>query len=166
MSNYMMSGWQKAATIATFIQLFVVGISLWFIGSQLKQQRMLSRAANSQAIVGLATPLNLKVLDRSLSELWVKGDEGIEKVTDPQEQRVEKEQYETIIANYMTFYENVYSQHAEGLLDDKIYEGWDKDLANFIDETKMEKRWNKWKNSYRKDFSDHVDQIIAAKKSP
>jgi len=173
MSNNTVSPWQKASTVATFLQLVVVGVSLCFIGSQLRQQKLqldqqlkLNRAANTQSLVALVSPLNLRVTDRTITELWVKGDEGIDKVADARDRKIEKEQYETLIASYMTFYENVYSQHRDGLLDEEIYNGWDKDLAGFIEETKMGTRWDKWRDLYRKDFSDHVDQIIASKKLP
>lgn len=71
------------------------------------------------------------------------------------------EQYETLLASNMVFYENAFSQYRAGLLDQELYDGWDKDLSGFIEEREIALHWDKWKNLYRKDFSDHVDQIIA-----
>ncbi len=172
MCNHTVSRWEKASTLATFLQLLVVVVSLWFIGYQLQQQKVqldqqvkLSRAANTQTLVDLITPLNLKVTDRGMAELWVKKDEGIDKVSDVKERKIQKEQYWTLIASYMVFYENAYSQFRAGLLDEDIYNGWDKDLAGFIEERKLATHWDDWKDLYRKDFSDHVYQIIASQKS-
>lgn len=179
MCNNTVSCWQKASTAATCLQVIVVGISLIFISFQVRQQKLqltqqtlqlvqqvnLSRAANTQALVNLVTPLNLKVTDRGMAELWVKRDAGIDKVTDVKEREVEREQYQTLVASYMIFYENAYSQYCADLLDEEIYEGWDKDLAGFIEEHEIAKHWDDWKNLYRKDFSDHVYQIIASHKS-
>ena len=169
MSNQSISGWQKASTIATWVQVIIVACSGYLIWSQLSQQKLylaqqvnLSRAANTQALVNLITPLNLRVTDRAIAELWVKGDDGIDKVSDIHEQEIQREQYQTLLASNMVFYENVYAQFRAGLLDKDIYEGWDKDLADFIEEHNIAKHWSKWKGLYRKDFSDHVDQIIAS----
>lgn len=165
MNQQKVSGWEKASTIATFLQTGAVVVSLVFIVYQLHQQTKLSRAANVQALVNLVTPLNLKVTDREMTELWLKGEEGIDKVVDAKERDVERERYETLVASYMIFYENVYSQYHKGLLDDDIYKGWDKDLESFIEDHQLEKHWDEWKGSYHKDFSGHVDEIIKAQKS-
>jgi len=179
MSNQI-SGWQKASTIATYLQLIVVGISLLLILSQVRQQKLqlaqqtlqldqqvkLSRAANTQTLVNLITPLNLKVTERGMTELWVKGDDGIDQVANAKERDLQREQYWTLLASYLIFYENAYSQCLAGLLDEEVYYGWDKDLAGFIEGHKIAKHWDEWKDLYRKDFSDHVSQLIASPSSP
>ena len=164
--------WQKAQTIATWVQVIIVVVSVYLIRSQLNQQKLylaqqanLSRAANTQALVNLITPLNLKITDRAMAELWVKGDDGIDKVSDVTEREIQREQYHTLVASNLVFYENVYTQFCEGLLVKDIYQGWDKDLAAFIERHKIARRWNELKELYRKDFSDHIDQIIAAQQS-
>jgi hypothetical protein len=178
MSNHTVSWLQKASWVATCLQVVVVGFSLYFIWSQVRQQKeqlgqqtlqlsqqlKLSRAANTQALVNLLTPLNLRVTDRAMAELWVKGECGINKVSDEKEREIEMEQYETLVASNMVFYENAYSQYRAGLLDEQIYEGWDKDLAEFIESRQIARHWDDWKDVYRKDFSDHVYQIIASQK--
>lgn len=171
MSDNKANGWQKASTIAQYLQVTIVVISACLIYSQLRQQRLLfdqqvklNRAANTQAFVSLITPLNLKVTDPQMAELWVKGLDGIEQVSDPKQRAIEKEQYGSLIASNMIFYENVFSQYRAGLLDEDIYNGWDKDLADFIQRHKIAKVWDQRKDLYRKDFSDHVDQIIASQK--
>lgn len=178
MSNDTVPFLQRASWVATCLQVIVVAFSLFFIWSQLRQQKLqlaqqtlqlnqqvkLSRAANTQALVDLVTPLNLKVTERGMAELWVKGEDGIEK--DPVKDRaVEMVQYQTMLASYMVFYENVYTQCLAGLLDEEIYNGWDKDLAVFLKEHKITKHWNDWKDLYREDFSAHVDQLLASPRS-
>jgi hypothetical protein len=165
--------------VAACLQVIVVACSLGFILCQLRQQRLqlaqqtlqldqqvkLSRAANTQTLVDLITPLNLRVTYREIAELWVKGDDGIDSVVSVKEREIQREQYSTLVASYMVFYENAYSQYRAGLLDEEIYKGWDKDLASFLEEHHIAKHWDEWKDLYRKDFSDHVSQIIATQES-
>lgn len=172
MSPKKVSGWEKASTVATFLQLLVVGISLLFIGYQLRQQKLqldqqvkLSRAANTQSLVDLVTPLNLKVTERGMADVWVKGEDGINKVSNPVEREIEKQEYASMIGSYLDFYENAYWQYRNGLLDENIYNGWDKDLADFIEERKMAKHWDEYRDVYNKEFSDHVYEIIKSQNS-
>jgi hypothetical protein len=171
MSDNKANGWQKAQTIAQYVQVGIVAVSAFFVLSQLRQQKLLfdqqvklSRAANTQALVNLITPLNLKLTDPQMAELWVKGLDGIEEEPDLTKREIQKAQYESLVASNMIFYENVFSQYRAGLLDEDIYNGWDKDLAAFIEEHKIAKVWGNDKDLYRKDFSDRVDQIIASQK--
>jgi hypothetical protein len=179
MCTHTVSRWEKAATIAVFLEILIVAVSAGFIWAQLRQQKLqliqqtqqfdqqlkLSRAANTQSLVDLITPLNLRVTDREMAALWVKGFDGIDKVSNEQERDIQRQQYQSLLASNMVFYENVYSQYRAGLLDEEIYKGWDQDLAIFIEAHRIADRWDPWKKLYRKDFSDHVDQIIANQKS-
>jgi hypothetical protein len=161
------SGWQKAQTIATCTQVVIVAFSGFLIFNQLRQQKLqlahqvnLSRAANTQTLTNLITPLNLKLTDRQMAELWIKGFDGIDKVEDKNEQAIQREQYHALVASNMVFYENVYSQYRAGLLDYEIYQGWDRDLADFIQKHKIARYWDEWKRLYRNDFGQRVNEII------
>jgi hypothetical protein len=161
MDKSKVSGWEKAATLAACIETFVVVITLVFISVQLRQQKELTKAANTQSLVELITPLNLRATDPEMTKLWVMGEEGINQVSDLKEREVKYEQYQTLVSSFLVFYENAYSQCHDGLLDAEIYEGWDKDLATFIEAHKVAKHWDEWKDLYRPGFRDRVSQIIA-----
>jgi hypothetical protein len=166
------SSWEKWSTVATLGQFIIVAVSLGFIWwqlqqqtAQLDQQLKLSRAANTQALVDLITPINLRLTDYEMAELWVMGDDGIKKIANAKSRKVKQEQYEDLLASHLIFYENTYSQFCHRLLEPEIYEGWDKDLASFLRERKLEAHWNQWRNLYHDDFRNHVDEIIEFQKS-
>lgn len=173
MCTHTTSIWEKILTVATCLQTVAVIISLAVIWSQLNQQTVqleqqvkLSRAANTQSLVTLITPLNLRVTELAMAELWLKGDCGINKVPDEKAQAIERQQYEMMLASYLVFYENVHSQYRADLLDQRIYDGWDRDLAGFIEQHRIAEHWNNWKDLYRTEFSDRVTQIIASQPAP
>src|SRR6185436_12110986 len=125
--------WEKIMTVATCLQVVAVVVSLYLIVRQLDQQTLqldqqlkLSRATNIQSLVDLITPLNLRATENEMAEIWVKGDCGIARVSDEKARDIQREQYVTLVASYMVFYENVHSQYRAGLLDQDIYDGWDK----------------------------------------
>jgi len=155
------SGWQKFSTVITCLQLVVVITSVLLIRSQLHQQVDLNRYGNTQSLVGLVTPLDLRTTDPQIAGLWVMGDEGIDKITDITERRTKRQQYQQLVANYLVFYENVYSQYKNGVLDQEIYDGWRADLASFICQHKIARHWNERRQFYRPDFRSDIDSLIA-----
>src|ERR1043165_5556837 len=61
----------KAANVATIMLSVIVGISVFFIWGQLRQQARLTRVANTQALVGLSSAFNMQLIqDRQTAELW------------------------------------------------------------------------------------------------
>ena len=179
MANNTFPFWQRAAWVAACVQVVVVGFNLIFISSQLRQHRLqltqqtqqlnqqveLSRAANTQALANLIIPLNVRVTEPGKAQLWIKGEDGINKVSDTTERAVQTQQYRKLVASYMVFYENVYSQCLAGLLDEEIYNGWDHHLADFSEEHRKDRHWDQWKHLYHKGFSNRVSQIIATPRS-
>jgi hypothetical protein len=124
----------EGVAIATWVQSGAVLISLIFIGYQVQQQTNLSRAANVQTSVGLITPLNLKLVEPDMAEIWREGSGGFKKGVPANPDDVRSDQYETLLATYLVFYENAYWQNRQGLLNNEIYNGWDVDLKSFIKE--------------------------------
>ncbi|SRR6266446_8698133 len=156
--------WMKTqnAAIASWIQAVAVVVTLVFIAIQIRQQTNLSRAANVQASVGLITPLNLKLTEPEMAKVWVEGRHGWDQHVAPSEEEIRKEQYENLLVTYLVFYENVFSQNQEGLIDNEIYQGWDKDLEAFIKHQRVKEYWtSERKAKYRPEFRKRVDEIIA-----
>lgn len=148
-----------------FLQLVVVSLSAVLIWSQLRQQTSLTRAANSQALANLVSPMNMELVrNAEIAELWQRHSKGSDKPIEKPE--VEEEQYTALLATYLIFYENMYIQHERKLLDDDVFEGWEKDLEDLIESQPLEKYWDTdQKNLYEPTFSDHVARLLESKKA-
>jgi hypothetical protein len=152
---------EKGSAAATWLQTFVLFFSLLSIAYQVRQQTSLIGAANAQASVALITPLNLKLTEHEMAKVWLEGSRGFKAAPD-NEDEIKKTQYENLLITNLVFYENVYSQHEEGLLDEAIFSGWKEDLKTFISEWHVEQYWDdKRKKKYRPDFGADVDRFIS-----
>lgn len=148
--------WEKAAHIATVIGTIVVIISVILIWRQLKQQAKLTKAANSQALVDISSPFNMELIsNKTLAEIWFKGPQEFESYDD-----LKKMQVKSSLIWWVIFYENIFLQHEEGLLDSYIYYGWNKDLENFIERQDLNRHWDSLKEAYHPKFRMHVNDII------
>ena len=155
---------ERASRLATVLQLVVLVLSVILIRNQLEQQAMLTRAANTQALVNLVSPINLQLSQNGeIAELMLRGRKGFAK--EVQKREVEEDRYTTALASYLIFYENMYAQHQKKLLDYDVYVGWDKDLEAFVDRELLEKYWDGWKDLYQPAFSSRVTELIDAKRA-
>jgi len=159
--------WEKAAHISTVLQLLIVVISAYFIwrqlkeqGRQLEQQTKLARVANTQTLVELSSPFNMQLAqDENMAELWVKGPRDSEQYTE-----VKKYQYKSLLIWWLIFYENIYYQNQNGMLDNYIYSAWATDIEHFVNEHAIEQHWSSLRKKYQPEFVKHIDGIIEAKK--
>jgi hypothetical protein len=158
-----MNKWQIASAIATIVQGVVVIISLIFIWRQIQLQTKqisfqtdLAKAANTQALVGLSSPLNIDLIkDPQMAKLWVEGAVEFEGYS-----KVDKFRYETLLFWWLILYENVYYQKQKGLLDEVIYTAWEYNLRHFVESKKLQLHWEGMKNFFQQEFIDHVDRVV------
>lgn len=168
--------WERASHIAQCIQAVAVTVTLGFIVYQLgqqayhlaqqshqlhqqaealQQQVALTRASNVQSLAEMMIPINMKLTETEMANLWKNGP--------PADDDIMESKYESLLANYLIFYENVYSQYQAGLLPQKIYLGWDADLEGVIMRQPIECYWPDWKDGYHEDFRKHVDELVNTK---
>jgi hypothetical protein len=179
MSNNNTSGWEKLSAMATLVQALVVIVSIVLIKSQLslqtaqlnlqtdqlKAQTRLTQAANLQALSALVIPMNLEeVKDAETVRLLFRGARGFEKGEDISGEDIKKEQYRTLLATWLIFYENMFYQHSQKVLADEVYAPWDKDLQNFVIDNNLQKYWPDMKDAYHEDFRNHIDRVIRRNK--
>lgn len=148
--------WETAADIATVIGTVIVVFSVILVRNQLKQQTKLTRAANSQALVDISSPFNLEIIhNEEMAKLWFKGPEEFDGYDDFKKFKVKNS-----LIWWLIFYENIFLQHREGLLDEAMYFGWNKDLENFISRHNLYKHWGGLKGAYHDAFRIHVNNLI------
>ena len=168
LSTGVFMSWEKAAHISTALQLFVLIFSVFFIwrqlrsqGEQLKRQTELARVANTQALVALASPFNLEMSQNpEMAKLWILGPKQWDKLSE-----VEKEQYDSLLRWWFIFYENVFFQGRNGLLDEAIFQCWKADLDSFIQDHRVEKHWSNLNTKYHGEFAKYLNTGIDKKKS-
>lgn len=151
--------WETLAHMSTVAQFFVVAVSLGFIWYQLRQQTKLARIANTQALVALVSPFNLEMAqNKEMAELWIIGPEGWEALS-----KEEQQQYESMLRWWFIFYENIFFQAEQKLLDKSIFAAWQKDLDTFVEEQLVEKHWSGLSKKYHKHFADYLDARVKEK---
>ncbi|MBD0370227.1 MAG: hypothetical protein ICV60_05280 [Pyrinomonadaceae bacterium] len=147
---------ERAASVSSILLSLIVGISVFFIWWQLKQQTRLTRVANTQELVGLSSPFSMQLIqDRESAELWMRGAFEYDRLD-----RVDKYRYQMMLYWWLIFHENVFYQRQNNLLDKHIYASWAYDLKNFVEKQRLVMHWPELRPSFQKEFRRHIDQLI------
>jgi len=169
------SGWDKLSALATLTQAIVVIISISYIKTQMdlqteqlklqtqqiQQQTDLARAENIRALAAASISMNFEEVKSSeLTRLSLEGTRGFDPTIRIAKDEVKKEQYRGLLAAWMIFYENIYYQNSQGLIDPEMYAAWHRDLEDFIEENRLKDSWGAMKESYHESFRNHIDQLL------
>jgi hypothetical protein len=163
------SRWEKASTLATCAQALVVLISLWYISEQMQQQTLLAQAANTKSLADTSIQLTYTVAqNENLARLQLKDAEGYEENGDKNfKDETEGFQFRNFIIAQMIFYENIYYQNKQGLLDKEVFSEWEQDLDAFIESHPyMKVYWSKSRCLYYEELRKHVDKVIDRQQMP
>jgi hypothetical protein len=148
---------QSLASISTIIQGIFFIISVFFIWYQIREHNRLTRAANTQSLVELSSPFLIQLSqDRKLAELWVNGTKNYKMMDE-----VEQFRYQQLLFWWLILHENIYYQYHSGLVDEKMYQGWQIELKEFIRSKQIGLFWDKdMKRFFRAEFQQAVEKMI------
>ena len=165
------SGWEKASVLATILQTVVVVASLWYIADQEKQQTLFARASNTKSLADTSIQLTYQVAqDEKLAKLWLTSMQDYEAKGDAVfKDETEKFQFRNFVIAQLIFYENIYYQNKQGLLDPEVFCEWQRDLDAFIESYRpyLKKYWTPEAGAlYYEEFRKHVDSVINNPQAP
>jgi hypothetical protein len=148
---------QTLTNIVSIITGVFVIISVFFIWYQIKERNRLTRATITQSLVELSSPFLIQLSeDRKLAELWVNGSKNFEAMDE-----VDRFRYQQMLFWWLILHENIYYQHHNGLVDEKVYEGWNVELEQFIHAKQIGLFWDKdMKRFFRTEFRQAVGGMI------
>jgi hypothetical protein len=147
------------ANIATIVQGVFVIVSIGFVLYQLRESTRLTKAANTEKLVELVSPLHLQLVqDRETAKLWVQGAKEFDFMDE-----VDKQRYDGLLMFWLVFQQNIYHQHKKKLLDDDTFTAWTNDLKLFIQYQHLERRWPDMKKYHEPLFVEYIDDLIAGR---
>jgi len=148
---------QALASIATLIQTVFFIISVFFVGYQIREHNRLTRTANTQSLVALASPFLLQLSqDRNLADLWVNGTKNYATLD-----AVDRFRYKQLLFWWLNLHENIFYQYHSGLVDQQMYQGWQVELRAFIQDKQLSLFWDQeMKHFFRTRFRQVVESMI------
>jgi len=108
------------ASIAIIVQGILFVVSIFLVWYQLRENTKLVRAANTQKLVELSVPFNLRLAqDRALAELWQQATQHFDELDE-----IDKGRYFQLLTWWLTLHENIYHQWRNKLIDEETFSSW------------------------------------------
>lgn len=130
-------------------------VSVLFLFRELRENNRLTRAANVQALVGLSGPFYMALVqDRQLAELFARG------VRKAALDDVDRLRYQNLLIWWLTFYENIFYQRRQRLLDRRAFEPWRRELGVFLRRQNVASHWADIKDLFQAEFAAYVAAVL------
>lgn len=134
--------------------VFVV-ISLIFVVYELRQNRELAKAANTQSLTEHAASFNSMLIQAGkLAELWYSFGKELNGASVSDRLR-----YREMLVQWLIFHENIYRQHKNGLLDEETYNSWLWDLKHTVKNHNLDVIAPSLEEIFPGDFGQHLAKL-------
>ena len=144
------------ASLAIVVQGFLFVVSIGLLWYQLRENTKLVRAANTQKLVDLSVPFNLRLAqDRELAELWQQATQRFDELDE-----IDKNRYFNLLTWWLMLHENIYPQWRKKLIEEDTYVSWTRDLEYFARRQQLGNLWPQMSIYYESSFAEHVTAII------
>jgi len=144
------------ADVSVVAQGILLPLSILILIWQVQKQSKLTKAANAQSLVEIASPFNLALVqDAAMAELWKHGASRFSEM-----EPILQDRYMNMLVWWFLLHENIHHQRQERLIDKAIYNSWQRDLEHFIVKHRIADRWPSMRQFYHVAFVRHVDSII------
>ena len=145
---------QMWANIATIINSVVVVVSLLYLARQVKISSKSTRGATYQTIINGVANIETRVSqDDNTARIYKLGTETPDKLNE-----IEMVRFNELISSFFNFYENLYFQAKEDLVDPELWEGWSKNLLDDLKKSGVATWWDDRKSFYSNSFRTYVDE--------
>ena len=147
----------KVVAISTILGSLSLVISVIILVREVRETNRLARASNAQAMVEISGPFYLTMVqDRQLAELFARSAEGYEEMDE-----IDRRRYRRLLVWWMIFYENIFYQRKQRLLDRHTFKPWWRDLQIFLRDQNVAQHWDSLKDLFQEEFAEHVSELIA-----
>jgi hypothetical protein len=145
------------ASIAIIVQGILFIVSIFLVWYQLRENTNLVRAANTQKLVELSVPFNLRLAqDRALAELWHQAIQHFDELDE-----VDRFRYINLLTWWLSLHENIYHQWRTRLIDEETFTSWTRDLEYGVNRQHLGSHWPELNSFFETSFAQHVTAILA-----
>jgi hypothetical protein len=140
--------------ISQILSALALIVSLWFVGIQIRQNTLSTQTARHQSIVQAVADWSREVaMNTEIANLMAHGSANFEQL-DP----IQRLQFSLLHVALFRNYENIFYQHAQGAIDDHVWDGWSYRMRATFALPGVRAWWSPQRDSYSDVFRDFLEQ--------
>ncbi len=140
--------WDALSAVAELAGAVGVIASLFYLGSQIRQNTRSVRASSYHALVTHLSNTAADIgRDAPAADLWVRGQSDPNALT-PTEQR----QFGLLLQSTFRSFENIFYQFSEDMIDDVVWTGWKNRITRYYWQPGVQQWWPTWRDDCHPEF--------------
>ena len=145
--------WDAISAIAEAIGAIGVIASLFYLGTQIRQNTPSVRASSYHAIVTNLSNLVADIgRDAPVVDLFVRGQSGLQALS-PTERR----EFAALLLSLFRNYENIFYQFSQNTIDEVVWAGWKHRITRYFWQPGVQAWWPTWRDDCHPDFKEFVE---------
>jgi hypothetical protein len=139
--------------VTGIIQTIAVVISLIYLAIQVKDSTKATKGATYQSIISAFAEIESRISqDEKVARIYRLGQKNFEKLNED-----ETTQFNLIIGSFFNFYENLYYQYRNKLLEEELWASWCRTMRKNLEEKGVGTWWNLKRHLFSKSFREYVE---------
>lgn len=147
---------QVWALVAEIVGGVAVIVSLIYVGIGVRQNTAAMMVANHQAVIAMDLDKNAWFRDPEFAALYEQALSGAGPLTPGQARQVR-----TFVADTMNGWEFAFLTHADGMMNDTLWLGWDGFYRRNMRDEPFRQFWSQGRDSFSPAFAAYVDGVLA-----
>lgn len=145
--------WDAVGAGAELLGAIGVIASLFYLGTQIRQNTKTVRTAAYHAIVTNLGNLAADTgRDGAIADLFVRGQVDLESLS-PTEQR----QFGLLLQGVFRSFENLFYHYSTGMIDEVVWKGWEKRILRYYRQPGVQVWWQTWRDDCHPEFRRLVE---------
>jgi len=145
--------WDAIGAAAELVGAVGVIASLFYLGTQIRQNTRSVRASSYHALVtNLANLASDIGRDAPVSDLFVQGQSDLQALS-PTEQR----QFGSLLMSLFRNYENIFYQFSQNTIDEVVWAGWKQRILRYYWQPGVQAWWPTWRDDCHPDFREFLE---------
>ena len=132
-------------------------VSLIYVGVQIRQNTIITRVSTTQAFAEQLNMIVMPISRGDFRDIYWRGISGISKL-----EGSELAAFGAWLSQLMRFWETVYFQRQEGVLDERLWSGWNTQFRDSFGYAGIREFWSIRRHQFNEEFCDFVDQLVAS----
>ncbi len=145
--------WDAIGAIAELTGALGVVASLFYLGSQIRQNTRSVRASSYHAVVTNLSNISAAIgHDAPVADLFVRGQTDLEALS-PTEQR----QFAFLVVSLFRNLEDIFYQYHQNMIDEVVWAGWKHRVTRYFWQPAVQAWWPTWRDDCHPDFKDFLE---------
>ena len=145
--------WDAIGAIAELTGALGVVASLFYLGSQIRQNTRSVRASSYHAVVTNLSNISAAIgHDAPVADLFVRGQTDLQALS-PTEQR----QFAFLVVSLFRNFEDIFYQYNQNMIDEAVWAGWKHRVTRYFWQPGVQAWWPTWRDDCHPDFKDFLE---------